>query len=784
MAKKPKVTTKPIGERIANARRTGQTQQALELTKTLAKYEPTDAHRELLRQVTLERARALQTQGKTADAVTVFGNALALRGPPEFLAEVALGLAACGAITQAAAAVEQLPDPAVRQQVSNHMVDAAVARGPASKSALPESLHAPFDLLVQAFAHYEAGRDDDARAALQGIGLQSPLLEWKVLLRGLIAYQANDDPRALENWQRLDPNRLPGRLSAPLRASVDPAFQRAQPDGVQQTLRTTLMQQQGLSAAPRARELRDLLQKENLAPAFRKAEAILPVLRQENLAIVARLANVFFWTIVGHGQPEDIERYQRVFGAPADDPRLHRLEALALEARGLWPEAHKAWESFVQYVAITPKQWPEDISAHVRAIIWTRMAENALPERKRKGRSGNPLFDLFAAQTGPLKPSAEQCYENAIKLLPDALGNYRALFELYRYDNKLPKAKKLGQELLKRFPDHAETLEALGELSMDTQDYKKAQEYFEKAIQANPLNRVLRLDLAHARQLWGLKLTIEKKYDKAREQYESALKVWDGSPTTLLCQWAVCEMKAAKPTRAQELIAQALAEPDQRLACRYALVGESVRAKLSHKEKKQIAQDLKEALAQAPTPPEILVLLESAAQQRITHEETFHGQKAQEKTILKFLDEIHFDTFNEVQLERIATCLRALNARKPWLNCLNHARRRYLKSAFFRLSFADYYMLDPGRDNKRHLAREHLDAARRLVEELPRRTAAAAFGRDQGQRGNPHPRAGSLERGDAGRARPALLAAKSRMMMNSMMRIHSVKSGDFPSLKR
>src|SRR5947208_445751 len=82
---------------------------------------------------------------------------------------------------------------------------------------------------MQAFAHYEAGRDEEARNALQAIGLQSPFLEWKVFLRGLLAYSAQDNARALENWQRLDSARLPGRLSSALRASIDPTFLAAQP---------------------------------------------------------------------------------------------------------------------------------------------------------------------------------------------------------------------------------------------------------------------------------------------------------------------------------------------------------------------------------------------------------------------------------------------------------------------------------------------------------------------------------------------------------------------------
>ena len=72
--------------------------------------------------------------------------------------------------------------------------------------------------------HYEAGRDDPAREALSGIGLSSPFLEWKLLLRGLIAWSANDTPRALENWSRLSPDRLPARLAAPFRLTADKSY--------------------------------------------------------------------------------------------------------------------------------------------------------------------------------------------------------------------------------------------------------------------------------------------------------------------------------------------------------------------------------------------------------------------------------------------------------------------------------------------------------------------------------------------------------------------------------
>src|SRR6516165_6093150 len=126
MSKKPKAPERPLSARIDKARREGRTQQALELTRALCKYEPTDAHRELLRQVTLERGQQLQVNGMLRDAAIVFGNLLTMGGSGEFRAVVAQRLAACGAVAPALAAMEQVPDPAVRQRVLQNAVDAAV----------------------------------------------------------------------------------------------------------------------------------------------------------------------------------------------------------------------------------------------------------------------------------------------------------------------------------------------------------------------------------------------------------------------------------------------------------------------------------------------------------------------------------------------------------------------------------------------------------------------------------------------------------------------------------
>src|SRR5262249_49546036 len=154
--------------------------------------------------------------------------------------------------------------------------DAAVRQGGAGRKLLPADLQPAFDALVQAFAHAEAGRDDDARTALQAIGLGSPFLEWKLLLRGLLAYWTGDDARALDNWQRLDASRLPGRLAAPFRAALDPAYRTAQSPAARQFLQQWLDQRQNSELARPLQVLRQNLgNPDKLAQALKQVEGLL-----------------------------------------------------------------------------------------------------------------------------------------------------------------------------------------------------------------------------------------------------------------------------------------------------------------------------------------------------------------------------------------------------------------------------------------------------------------------------------------------------------------------------
>ena len=489
--------------RVDRAIAEGRFQQALDLAKQLHKYEPTPAHLELLKKAYLGRARQLHTSGYDRDAATVLEAAQRIDAAnPAWLEQLATELAACGAAGKALELVKQVPNSPVSAAVLVRAADAAVQQEAAGKAQLPPELHADFDRVLQAFRQVEKGEDEAAKETLQGLGLKSPFLEWKLFLRGLQAFYQNDDARALENWGRLNSERVPARLAAPFRGHIDRSFRDAQPAETQAALKTQFDRLQGSVVADQLRRLRTALadtETRTFAGVFRQVEALLPVLRTEAPQLIPRLAACCYWAVLETG-PDDALRFKRVFGAPPDDPNFHRLEALAGERSGDLGEANRAWQAYEQEIAAAPASaWPPELAARARALIWLRMGKNAavVPGRKQRAKLPPHLRDA-ADWPAPLKPSAEQCLERCVALAPDMLEPYEALFHYHLAEERPDQAEKAGRKLLERFPDHVPTLTALGRMLHRDQQYAEALGMFQRALKANPLDRKLRAGVSVA----------------------------------------------------------------------------------------------------------------------------------------------------------------------------------------------------------------------------------------------------------------------------------------------
>src|SRR5262249_21949375 len=136
----------------------------------------------------------------------------------------------------------------------------------------------------------------------------------------------------------------------------------------------------------------DLGREGGVAIAFRQAESLVPALRRERPELVGRLANSFYWAVVAAGETADVNRYRRLFGAPADDPQLSRLQALLLEQFDDYAAAHHHWQMVELGIKAQPERWPAGQANRARAMLWLRMGRNAV---RHLEEADDPFDDFF-----------------------------------------------------------------------------------------------------------------------------------------------------------------------------------------------------------------------------------------------------------------------------------------------------------------------------------------------------------------------------------------------------
>jgi tetratricopeptide (TPR) repeat protein len=728
--KKPRNPKAPtpaeVRARVEKAMREARFQNALELAKQLHKQEPCPQHLDLLKKAYLCRAHQLQEQLYNRDAISLLDAAQHLDpGNPVFLEQLAIELARSGAVRQALALLEKVPGAASAGLVLGLAADAAIQQETTGKALLPAEWQADFERIMLAFQQLEVGgaaKDEEARATLQGIGLRSPFLEWKLLLRGLQAYYLGDDVRALENWQRLSADRFPIRLAAPLRFQIDRTYRAAQPPTTQAALQ---QQFDRLHLSPLLQQLRTLrsgmASNDTLAPAFRQAETLLPMLRQQAPHLEKRLAACLYWALTQTG-PDDILRYKRVFGAPADDPHFHRLEALAYEKGFQLDKAHTAWAKYEKDIAALADTWPADQAKRARALVWLRMGRNAskVPSAKVVKKLPRHLRD-DPNRPRPLKPTAEECFRHSLGLVDDLLEAHVELFNQLRREEAFEQAIAVGRKLLELYPEHIETLQGLSGLLQEKGEPVEALALMQRALKANPLSRDLRGRVSYAHLACARYHAEEGRFEEARQQYQFALNLKDGQPQTgILCKWAACEFKAGDTSRAEELLVQARGESKSAASLAYQMLIEILRLKLDRKLKTRFDKEFKAGLASVPTGADVAETIDIS----LTHLAagvTYTGQKTHVKQVLAFAAKVRTKVeFTEEQLVTVCRGLFGLNApQKAFNDYIHMATRKFPASPHFPLLEVQGEMSRGGQYVNYFRVRTLLESARHLAEALP-----------------------------------------------------------------
>lgn len=693
----------PTPDRVARLARAGDRAAAAELAAKLYALTPTPDNLALLRWTVSDAAVHAADRDRDAE----FTRVMAAAGPLD-PADRACLLARGGRLPEA---LMVAPDEA-RPRVLGQAADRAVRVR--SKELLPDELHPGCDAVLLAFRHHEAGDPDAARAALEPVGLRSPFLEWKVLLRGLLAHAAGDDPRAAEAFARLDPARLPARLAAPLRAALDPAFKASLAPADAAAL---LDRHRELTASPAAAKLRavaaELARDKPLGPAFRAAEAALPHLKRVAPDLLPRLAAGFYHALAARGEPGDLPRYRKLFGPPPDDPHFHKLLALVAEQVGDPPGVHAHWQKYDAWLATHPPGWPADLLARARAEVWLRLGANAAAaaEDPDPGPFGSPRRKRAVV----LDPPAADCYRQAAGLAPDWPAAAHKLFDALAAEGEPAEAEVAARALLDRRPDDLPTLVALAGLVGRQGRAADAAGLWLRALAVHPLDPAVRSSAAAAVLAEGRRQGAGGKRGAAAavgwlDRYQPLLA--GQAPTAASALRAVLLAKLGRPDEAIGEQAKGAVVPGGRLAAAYREAVDAVLLKLPPADKKAADARFADELARLPAPAEVRELI-AAADGYVLDGVAYRGQKRHAKAVSDQVVRCTESDAPAADFERLAE---VLLGKREW----RHARKladallaRFPADPYFHLARAEAGF---GAGERAYHVEQRLRRARALAE--------------------------------------------------------------------
>jgi tetratricopeptide (TPR) repeat protein len=465
---------------------------------------------------------------------------LGCKAPP---LEVATLYAKAGELNQARTALGNDRTPEQDALLLAHVIDWNIATR--KSGTLPEEHRPSAEAFLKALKAYDAKDNAGAREALQAIGATSPLIEWKLFLRGLMAWTENDDERANENFRRLNPDRLPARLAGVV---TDPA----------------LLSKATPSAGAMGQLIKDwrkaIAKQQPFAPLFRNFKRLMPNLTEHEKALLPRLARCYYAEIQRSGQPDDTKAYKEVFGLPPLDPDFDRLHATVLEKLDELALSQKHWSKYAAWVA-KAKPWPKPINDMVLAIIKNNEGELTRDSQEQSG--DGELYEqirrmMMNDQKGLVIPKQEKplgiaearrFWQESHHLAPDWHTPVTNLLISAETETERRQAMQLCEDFLQRNPTDAKMRQLLALGYFSAQQFPDAARHLKEAVALDPLNtelaerydsiQVIVLVSLFGKQPLAAILAEVVRFQQERKQVTEApfsllqhvLETYDGSPS-------------------------------------------------------------------------------------------------------------------------------------------------------------------------------------------------------------------------------------------------------------
>jgi tetratricopeptide (TPR) repeat protein len=411
-----------------------------------------------------------------------------------------------------------------------------------------------------------------ALEAIRPIGLRSIFISWKWLVKGLCAFYAHEDGKALAAFEKIVAGTVPGAFAAPHARLL------AKNTGEEGATKEPAALEAACAAAGY----------ETIAPAIARADYLWNVqrFRDSHVHLMAaldlfptfstgleRTLTQFYYNAVFEMPFEQAQKYIRHLadsafcqksGNPVERLWAHRTVALytQVNSQADGPVMDR-WEEFIGLHALIHGESPT-----VRALVYHRLGDFFATQAPDDMRS--PFFFGRRRRNRPMfrNPElAQRCYEKSLEANPDAKDTQLSLIRFYETNGDTGKVNKLLDRLVKQFPGEKDVLFKAGQRCLERKALLKAMGCLEQALALDPMDKVVRETFIVACITAAHNYASKRQAEKSRDLLPRVIDASDAHSDDfnrgrayLYVRWAAFEQLNGDSGRAEAMWAQAQAQ--------------------------------------------------------------------------------------------------------------------------------------------------------------------------------------------------------------------------------
>jgi len=501
----------------------------------------------------------------------------------------------------------------------------------------------------------DSTRDTKAVELLADIPRNSPLCDWKLFVRGLVAFYQSEDKRMQENWRRLDAARPAYRIAQTLLVASGELSKEDAPIDLVSPLRRLELHLQEDSSTGLLKEVAKHWREEDQAGFFRAYRRLSLRFAKTHGSLLEKIVDFVWKRAVRDGDQDALDRLAQIGPAPTLDPNWNRARALMAEHPDQ-PHSEPVQEYWIAYAGDVEKiaSLREDEREIAIGMVYAHLgqcfveyAEESPDLYCNPGPDYNPRLyskpDLNNNEPENKEAQGFQLdaigfFEQSIRRCPQLSETYQGLSMLHEKMGAPEKCATVLQRLLRQDLDHYFAHWWLATYHLGQENPHESEPHVEAVGRLKPRDSQTITLRWNQRVAMTRALTKAKQFEAARQELEQAAQsVPSGiQPYTVDILSAALEFKAKRSELGQQHLDAALTALDEPTAIWMQMSCTAARFGLPREIKKGFDDHFKKAIKKKPTSQTAGRLTEFLIPFRVG-DIGFSGRATQERLVTAYL---------------------------------------------------------------------------------------------------------------------------------------------------